>query len=320
MQPSMSASRFLPMLTALGVKAGALSPAADMAGLKAAMNALGINQRGWRMITKFGDVLVRPFAGLYLQVPAESLFRTFCAFVRLVQQCEMDVPPPPELAHGLAMLRFPDGRSLEDLPVSLFRAAWLHAVKEQYLGEDLEGFAEESLPDVVNWYFQSGQSADSAANRDWAWYDEQALDWTLRCSHELSLDRWPPLLTTPVESRGVMAIELLDHHTLSDEGAAMNHCVGAYFLRCDANEYRVFSLRKRTTGERVATLGITLDERWWVIDQVRGPNNDDVPGWIWELARFVVMHCNRRKDGPVVTQAQRSLFPEHKVRAYGLRV
>jgi len=77
---------------------------------------------------------------------------------------------------------------------------------------------------------------------------------------------------------------------------------------------------KRATGERVATLGIELDERWWVIDQLRGPRNDDVPAWIWELARFVVMHCNRREDGPVATRAQRSLFPEHKVRAYGLRV
>ena len=314
MQASMSASRLLPLLTALGVEAGVLSPAADMGDLKAALNACGINQRGWRLVTKFGDALVLPFDGLHRRATAESHFRTFCAFVRLVQQCEMDVPPPPDLVRALAMLSFPQGRSLDDLPVGLFRAAWLYAVKEQYAGYDLLEFADKSIPDVVSWYFQSGQEAAPPTNRDWAWYDEQALDWSLRCTHKLSLDRWPSLLITPVESRGVMAVELLDVQTLGDEGAAMNHCVGSYFLRCDANEYRVFSLRKRVTGERVATRGIKLDEHWWVVDQVRGPYNSNLPGWVWKLAQYVVLHCNRRKDGPVVTQAQRSLFPEHRSR------
>lgn len=312
MQPSMSASRLLPMLTALGVKAGALSPSADMADLKASMNAHGINQRGWRMVTKFGDVLVRPIADVCRQVQQESLFRTVCAFVRLVQQCEMDVPPPPELVRALAMLRFPYGRSLEDLPVGVFRAAWLYAVKEQYSGCDLEDFFEESLPNVVKWYFQSGQCAAQKTNRDWGWYEEEALEWTLRCGHDLSFDQWQPLLKTPVESRGVIAVELLDRNSVDDEGAAMRHCIASYLPDCDATEYRVFSLRKRTTGERTATLGVRLDEHWWVIDDIRGQDNADAPEWIWELARLVVMHSNRRDDGPVATQPQRTLFPEHK--------
>lgn len=320
MQPKVSVSRFHPALTALAVRGARLSPNADLAELKVRLAEFGINQRGWRMVTKFGDALLNPIAEDGRSAPPEAAFRNFCAFIRLVQQCEMDIPPPPELVRVLFALLLPRGRSLADLPVGLFRAAWSRAVALQYQGNDLEGFIESSLPDVLRWHFESGHESAPQTPREWRWYEDLAQHWTQRCAHELSFDEWPALLKTPVESRGVMAVELLDVESLSDEGTAMNHCVGAYFPLCDDNEYRVFSLRKRATGERVATLGITLDERWWVIDQVRGPNNDDVPAWIRDLARFVVMHCNRREDGPVATRAQRSLFPEHKVRAYGIRV
>ena len=55
----------------------------------------------------------------------------------------------------------------------------------------------------------------------------------------------------------------------------MNNCSRDYARKCEAFEYCIFSIRKRT-GERLATLGIANDQGYWVFDQCYGPSNTDV--------------------------------------------
>ena len=68
---------------------------------------------------KFGDALLNPISEDGGKTSPEIALRDFCTFVRLVQQCEMDIPPPPGLVRALFTFRLPRGRSL-----GRRRAAW----------------------------------------------------------------------------------------------------------------------------------------------------------------------------------------------------
>ena len=62
---------------------------------------------------------------------------------------------------------------------------------------------------------------------------------------------------------------------LKSEGYWMNNCSRDYARQCQAFEYCIFSIRKRT-GERLATLGLVNDQRSWSFDQCYGPSNSEV--------------------------------------------
>jgi len=62
---------------------------------------------------------------------------------------------------------------------------------------------------------------------------------------------------------------------LKSEGYWMNNCSRDYTHRCEAFEYCIFSVRKRT-GERFATLGLANDRGSWIFDQCYGQSNSEV--------------------------------------------
>jgi hypothetical protein len=62
---------------------------------------------------------------------------------------------------------------------------------------------------------------------------------------------------------------------LKSEGYWMNNCSRDYARQCQAFEYCIFSICKRT-GERLATLGLANDQGSWSFDQCYGPSNSEV--------------------------------------------
>ena len=62
---------------------------------------------------------------------------------------------------------------------------------------------------------------------------------------------------------------------LKSEGYWMNNCIRDYTRQCEALQYCIFSIRRRT-GERLATLGLANDRESWVLDQCYGPSNSEV--------------------------------------------
>jgi hypothetical protein len=62
---------------------------------------------------------------------------------------------------------------------------------------------------------------------------------------------------------------------LKSEGYWMNNCSRDYTRQCEAHQYCIFSVRRRT-GERLATLGLVNDQGYWIFDQCYGPSNSEV--------------------------------------------
>lgn len=289
-------STSFPMLSRIAHQAGVVEASPALDEIKAVLAAVGINQRGWRLLLSFGDALLVPLMPDDHAVASPSMpsLQTICALLRLIQHCEMDVLPPPELTRAWMRMRFPSARQdLGDVPVGLFRASWLEAVRRQYEGYAFDLLLAEELPSVVRWYFALPQPLSTQQLKSpWRWFHSQSENWSIRCEQHLSFDVWAPILPTPVTSGPLCIIELLSPASVEDEARSMRHCIETCIPDCDRGDYRVFSIQVGSTGERVATVGMVNDDRVWIIDDVRGQDNEDVDDAAWALAERARLHCN----------------------------
>lgn len=289
-----------PTLSKMAVQGGLAPRGHDTEAIKSVLAHLGVNQRGWRMLLNFGELLFAPLRGgsMHERRPLAAI-ENLAAFLRQVQQCEMDVPPPPELSRAWAYMKYPGfSHDLSDVPVGLFRAAWIEAVRRQYRGSALQDLLEDELPGVIEWYFRAeqGRVLDCKQLRSpWTWFRQREQAWRQRCTHQLYLDEWEPLLTVPVERHGLRVVELLAVAAIHDEAHIMRHCIDGYIEACEAGDYRAFSIQVASTAERIATVGMFVDEGRWVIEDVRGQDNALADESLWELADSVRALINRRQ-------------------------
>lgn len=296
-----------PTLSKMAVQGGLAPRGHDTDAIKSMLTHLGVNQRGWRMLLNFGELLYAPLRGgvMHERRPLAAI-ENLAAFLRLVQQCEMDVPPPPELSRAWAYMKYPGfAHDLSNVPVGLFRAAWIEAVRRQYRGSALQELLDDELPAVIEWYFRAdqGRVLDWKQLRSpWVWFRQREQAWRERCTHQLLLDEWEPLLTVPVERHGLRVVELLAAEAVHDEAHIMRHCIDGYIEACEAGDYRAFSIQDAITAERIATVGMFVDEGQWVIEDVRGQDNAPADESLWELADSVRALLNRRHA------SQRDLF------------
>jgi hypothetical protein len=115
----------------LDARNGAVEPV-DLGVIKGQLAAQGINNRGWRLYLDYGDALFFPLGHLWIRADqAHSSGPNALAYLRLIQACEMDVLPPPDLVASLQQWGVPGDR-LDGIPPMFFRAAWKAAVANQY--------------------------------------------------------------------------------------------------------------------------------------------------------------------------------------------
>lgn len=292
----MSKIRDFPMLSRIAHQEGGVESAPTLDEIKAVLAEVGINQRGWRLLLSFGDALLVPLMPRPdgSASPAMPPFKVICSLLRLIQQCEMDVLPPPELSRVWIRMQFPrSDQGLGEVPVWLFRASWLEAVRRQYEGYAFQLLLTEELPLVVQWAFgQSRRPSGQQLKKPWRWFHVQAENWMLRCEQHLSFDVWKPILPTSVCAGPLRIIELLSPDAVRDEARCMRHCVDTYISDCERGDYRVLSIQVISTGERVATVGMVNDDQVWYIDDIRGQDNEDVDETLWALAERVRTECN----------------------------
>ena len=68
---------------------------------------------------------------------------------------------------------------------------------------------------------------------------------------------------------------------LQEEGEAMQHCVGTYSEFCRGGVRRIYSVRERKSGRRVATFSVEYVDhgngtRAWQCDQMSGHKNAEI--------------------------------------------
>ena len=296
-----------PNLMSWLARGGTPVAGSELNAIKAALGRLGVNQRGWRLLLSFGETLFAPLEGPLIdhRRPLASL-ENLCFYLKLLQQCEMDVLPPPAFARAWGTMVYPQGpgHHLMDVPVGLFRAAWLECVRLQYLGKGESAFLATELPQVVFWFFRTEQHRTLTPNqlkRSWIWFRSRQAGWLERCRHRFDEVReWAPLLGKGWVVRGTLAVELTSADAISEEGRIMRHCVETCIDACRAGIYRVFSLREPDTGERLATLGVAKDQddEDWVIEDCRLEDNEEPDDYLMDVASDVADLCTEAAASP----------------------
>lgn len=260
----------------------------DLGVIKAELARRGVNSRGWRLYLDYGDALFAPLGKPWIH-PDQPFASgpNAVAYLCLLQACEMDVLPPPALVASLALWGIPNDR-LDRIPPLYFRAAWKAAIANQYESATEDEFIQEVVL-VGLWFFGTGafETADpgllkagwpALLLRQKAWSSEQAA-----ASAPTGLptdDEWNPYVRR-VEW-GVYRFEALTNEAqLVEDGESMQHCVGAYAPYCRGGVRRVYSVRERKSGRRVATLSLEYVDYGngglsWECDQLSGFKNTEI--------------------------------------------
>jgi hypothetical protein len=280
------------MMTTHDLLFGWLDPAspdqADLGSLKRLLAERGVNGRGWRLCLDYGDALFSPLEEGFS--PANLAYANgsnAVAYLRLLQACEMDVLPPPELVASLARWHLPSNQ-LSVIPPLFFRAAWKACVAAQYSEEGGNNFIETEVVPLASWFFSSGSYEsinDTRLKAGWMTLMRLRREWFIAQARTLGEEEWPPILSSMVWDTFRFSA-LFSEAQLEEEGNVMGHCIGTYADRCRSELLRIYSVRHYKTGVRVATLSAKeLRTGHWEIDQIKGPNNADVEQRLWRASR-----------------------------------
>lgn len=257
--------------------------------LKRELAVRGVNSRGWRMYLDHGDALFAPLHSHWLDRHSEANKAVFAAiWLRLLQACEMDVPPPLALSESISRWSLP-GQGFGHIPPLFLRAAWKATMAAEYSGHKVERFVEDEIVPLAQWYFGSGifrAITDGQLKAGWQSLRDKFRK-ALLTIHKSDQD-WPPFLQR-VESSGYVFIALASDAALELEGQAMTHCIGDYGNRCRYNQFRAWSVREIKRNRHVASLTvIETHPGGWMIDNIKGPRNSKVDPRIEQAAMGVV--------------------------------
>lgn len=262
----------------------------DLGMLKSTLSMRGVNGRGWRLFLEYGDVLFEPLGRPWVHpTMVFSSGRNAVTWLQLLQACEMDVLPPSELVASIADWPLPNQR-LTEIPPLYLRAAWKGAVAAQYQGRGLDAFVRDEVLPVSEWLFGNGLHIDP----------DPALmkaGWSTLFNRAMAIRKVPVAMSAPAETGSVLYewdpyicriewggyvfIGLTTTAALKEEGKTMQHCVGDYDENCRDGICRIYSVREKKTGLRVATCSLECtadgDDLNWELDQVKGVRNAEVP-------------------------------------------
>ena len=272
--------------------------------LKQHLADLGVNSRGWRLFLDYGVALFEPLGPAWRDAKGpHGLGANEICWLKVLQACEMDVPPPPELVRSVAQWALP-GNRLDALPPLFLRAAWKACVEAQYGDDGIDDFIDTSVIPLARWFFAGDAHRTTSGARLKAGWESlvrlrrESVDVEAR---KLGPEEWPPIVRR-FDSGGFRMLALCSQRALAEEGMEMSHCVGIYADRCRTEPLRIFSIRNLRSGARVATLSVLETKPGvWNFDQIKGPHNAAVDIAVWQEADNLlqVMNAVSRQDAGV---------------------
>lgn len=254
----------------------------DLGQVKAELARREVNSRGWRLYLDYGDDLFSPLRGPWIGAHSARNNLMFAViWLRLLQSCEMDVPPPPELARSLRDWDFP-GNGFGHTPPHFLRAAWKACLAAAFSGASLDTFVDREIVPVARWFFGSGAFREidpgqlkAGWNTVCRLYDE----WRWEQTPQHGREEWHPFVRV-VEWGSFRVLALSSQAALKAESRAMSHCIEIYADLCRRGEVRAYSVRERDSGKRLATATMHYDSSGrqgrWSIGEVRGHRNEPV--------------------------------------------
>jgi hypothetical protein len=102
-----------------------------------------------------------------------------------------------------------------------------------------------------------------------------------------------------VASGGLRATPVDSAEGLIDEGMAFHNCIASYILECQRSRQRIFAVRERQCGRRVAVIRIDYDGTAgrWVLNDVLGIANAPVCDQVRVFAAELARTYNERMAG-----------------------
>jgi hypothetical protein len=156
------------------------------------------------------------------------------------------------------------------------------------------------LPSCLDWLLDARPSPDAnQQHAGWPWILEQAR--AHRKARELALAApWlVPVTGMPWGPYRVVAIRCAAD--LAAEAEAMKNCLANYEEACRSGDIVVFSIRKRSTGARVACFAAERcgDGGDWKLVEIAGKMNANVDEAVERIAHAMVAKLNGSRGGEV---------------------
>ena len=112
--------------------------------LKVILTQLGVNSRGWRLYIDYGDAMFTPLATHWFARHGKRRKGVVAShWLKLLQSCEMDVLPPPEMVASMAQWQVPENQ-LDAVSPLFLRAAWKSCAAAQYSNDGIDAFIKAS--------------------------------------------------------------------------------------------------------------------------------------------------------------------------------
>lgn len=284
-------SKLLPALSAWLVSGGKLGAEEDAAqAMRCSLLASGLQPRAWRELAAHGArrFLVRrlhwlPWQGIVEALQALERARWPAVppldFLQLLSDAAGLPRPAGDCPGWFWRMLCNEAHGLRDDPVAytmlMQEVPWLaRAVREHPVRPD-KNQRRRGLDWLRAWADRNQTLAMLDGKPSWAL-------WMLGA-------RWPA-------SPAFEAVPLLSSLALMLEATAMHNCADSYEEDCRKGRYLLVSLRKRSSGHRVALVGCLFTGADWTIAEVAGPCNQPVSEAVRQAARQALgwVRCHHR--------------------------
>ena len=242
--------------------------------LRSSFLRAGLSAAGWRYLLQQGESSYHAVIGSGLL--ETSAFPMAIGLIEWQARSGLKAPMPAELATAFlnfAAMGLVAGLNIaETVDPRIARVATKHYL-ELEAAEDRSDFAEREWLEVLIWMRNLQPEIDKNQ-----WKSGWRCIWRKflkRTGERDSKAEWESMVSDICFS-GMQVTPLTSSRELCVEGMKMKHCVSTYAKECRDGSYRVFSIRDKRSKKRVATAGLKMQDSFWRLDQVKGPDNGPV--------------------------------------------
>jgi PcfJ-like protein len=240
---------------------------------------LALSPRGWRYLTRLNPLWSRTLLKQFSQPTLEATLKETAYMVEILAEAETI----PSYSTFKAFIACAGAWVKTPHLIALARAAFAASRRARRKTR----FVSDELSLIMEWFKDARPRLDANQQKAaWTWFVRQREEWH---THELDRKRaateykeWLSLIDNFTHDDFEL-VALTNSHALCEEAHLLHHCVNQYTDRCTSGFSRIFSLRVKESGERIATVELTNcgykpgSSEWnghnWTLSQVKGKYN-----------------------------------------------
>ncbi len=249
---------------------------------------LGVDKNGWRVLATHGRAIIE--RGLRFKDVHQAL-GVIALQARLLHDFRNELPQPELIDTLLANLHLLPRMDDLDIPHRLLELADAACIAARNEGR-LEAFLDEEWLSVIAWLVEAAPMIHrNQCAQGWGCILRAKSRWAMQELARHSSPEWAAY-PTPLAFPKFEVLELDSKAKLSVEGVEMAHCVASYADQCAEGKTRVFSVRRKGDGRRVATVACGREGAEWIVEEVQGRANSDPGVEVEALGTEIALACS----------------------------